>query len=226
MKNKKKRSKKGAKLRRLPCDSWKSNKECSEEWSHQVRQLRKYNESRLTTHGGAAPVRPPLPHLYTYIPIYTCTRTHIVYLLCPLFSPPTCIRRNAAAVAAQMASIFVLPIVLVVVAVVVVTAAATAATCTICSYMHMQLCCTSKLRGFRMTLFAMKSAKKDGTRRKIARKIDIQGANLIKIYIVCEDANKKNVESWNFNALNIGKLIWVLKKSRDFARIFVSESFS
>lgn len=52
--------------------------------THEVRQLRKYNESRLTTHGGAA----PLLHTRTYV--YKCAS------VCspPPPTSPTCIRRT------------------------------------------------------------------------------------------------------------------------------------
>lgn len=82
---------------------WKLNKEYLE-----VRQLRKYNESGLTTHEGAA-VAAPLSHIHTRVPADRHTHTYLPCLPPP--PPPTYIRRNIAAVVAQMASIFVLPVV-------------------------------------------------------------------------------------------------------------------
>lgn len=57
--------KKPAKLRRLAYDGWKLNKECSEENVHarSAPIAKIYNESRLMTHGGAA----PLLHIHIYL---------------------------------------------------------------------------------------------------------------------------------------------------------------
>lgn len=103
---KRQKKKEPVKLQRLT-RGWKLNEKYAE-----VRQLRKYNASGLTTHGGAAVVGTPFSYLHVHsAATYTHTHTHARTRLPCLPSPPTYIRRNIAAVIAQMASIFVLPVV-------------------------------------------------------------------------------------------------------------------